>query len=222
MSISSKPLGSSHGTVLIASDNLLAIWSTFASSANEVLAVPQKDVTAALNSIRRRQPAIVVLEEAFAVSSQAAALIARLHTTAEFGRLQIRLLTADGVAALQAAHAAHADARVSLASITRPMPRRSSRLRPAGPIQIRIDGHPATLVNLSTSGTQVCSSLVLRPHQRVRVRFQLNSDAIRMNGIVVWSAFEMTPTPTYRAGIKLLAAFPLTVEEILAQLTVVS
>ena len=87
MSISSKPLGSSHGTVLIASDNLLAIWATFASSANEVLAVPQEDVTVALDIIRQRQPALVVLEEAFAVRSRAAALIARLRRQAAEGSI---------------------------------------------------------------------------------------------------------------------------------------
>lgn len=206
-------------TVLIASDNLLSIWSTVAPTC-DVLAVPQEDATAALEIIRRQQPTMVVLEEAFALSARAAALVAHLQTDPQFRGVEIRLLTAESVAALQSAHATNKYTQMSLATLARPLPRHAARVRPTRPVEILVDENPATLVNLSTSGTQVCSSSVLRPQQHVRVSFPLDSGPIRTKGVVVWSAFEVAATPTYRAGIKLITALPLAVEEILSELAV--
>ena len=214
-----EPGGSRQHTIFIASDDVLAAWSACASSANEVIAVAQHDVVAALDIIRRRRPAIVVLEEAFAGSSRGASLLTRLQTDPGFHGLEVRLLPAERAAALQSTHAVHPHTQVSLAALARPVPlRRTDRVRPASPVEILINGNPAALINLSTSGTQVCSCLALRPQQRVRVTFPLDSGAIKVDGVVVWSAFEIEPTPTYRAGISLTPAFPLPTEEILSRL----
>jgi len=214
-----EPGGSCQHTIFIASDDVLAAWSACASAANEVLAVAQHDLVAALDIIRRRRPAIVVLEEAFAGSSRGAALVTRLQTDPGFRGVEVRLLTAERVAALQSTHAVHPHTQVSLAALARPvLLRRTGRVRPASPVEILINGNPATLVNLSTSGTQVCSCVALRPQQGVRVSFPLAGGAMKMSGVVVWSVFEIDPTPTYRAGIMLAAAFPLPTEEILSRL----
>ena len=203
--------------ILVASDSLLAIWSVIAP-AHDVLAVPQ-DVTTALETIRRYRPAMVVLEEAFAVSADAAAFVARLQTAREFRELELRVLTPHGAASLRAAKPSDTHTAVSLATLTRPMPHRVARVRPARPVNILIDGQPAALVNLSQSGTQVCSTAVLRPQQRVRLSLPLaNSAPIRMQGVVIWSAFELAAPPTYRAGIKLAALLPVTAEELILRL----
>jgi hypothetical protein len=131
--------------------------------------VPQEDVTAALEMIRRHQPTVVVLEEAFALSARAAALVTRLETDPDFHGVEIRVLTAEAVAALNSPHAAHKYAQVSLATLAKPLPRRAARVRPTRPVEILIDGNPATLVNLNIStGVLVLSiaSAATRPCQR--------------------------------------------------------
>jgi hypothetical protein len=214
-----EPAGSPQRTVLVASESLLAAWSAFGSWAHEVIAVSQADGVAALDMIRRRRPAVVVLEEAFAASARGAALVTRLQTDTEFRGLEIRLLSAERVATLQSSHAAHAHTPVSLAALARPVPSRHAvRIQPASPVDIRIDGNPATLVDLSALGAQVCSSLVLRPQQRVRVVFPLDTGAVRMTGTVLWSVLETGARPAYRAGIRFMPAFPLPVDEILSRL----
>jgi hypothetical protein len=214
-----QPAGAPGGTVLIGSDNLLTAWSAIGSAATDVIAVRQEDVNAALEVIRRRQPALVVLEEAFAVSTRAAALVTRLQTDPEFRGVDLRQLTAEGVAALQSAQTAHGHGQVSLAALATPMPSRgAARVRPASPVEILIEGAPAILVNLSTSGMQVLSCTPLRPQQRLTVGLALDSGTINIGGVVIWSTFEVTAAPIYRAGIKLMAALPFAPEEILARL----
>jgi len=161
----------------------------------------------------------VVLEEAYAVSVEAAAFIARLQTDPEFSGTEIRVLTVEGAAILRSPGAAHARPPINLATLTRPMPHRAVRLRPARPVDILIGGKPATLVNVSQSGMQVRSTAVLRPGQRVRLSFPVaNRAPIRTLGVVIWSAFELAAPPIYRAGIKLTALLPVTPEELIPRL----
>src|SRR5688572_32841229 len=94
-----KAVPSPHGIVLIASDDLLATWSALSGPTHDVVAVSQDDVFAGLDIVRRRQPAVVVLEEAFGVSQQASTLVARLQTDPEFSHIELRLLSAEGAAA---------------------------------------------------------------------------------------------------------------------------
>lgn len=210
--------GETSGMILVASDSLLAIWSAIAP-AHGVLAVPQENVTVALETIRRHLPTVVVLEEVFALRAEAATFVARLQTDPEFSGVEIRVLTADGAATLRSAKAANTHTVISLATLTRPMPRRAARVRPTRPVEILIDGKPVALVNLSESGTQVCSPVVLRSQQRVRLSFPLaDSPPIRAQGAVAWSAFELAATPTYRAGIKLMTVLPVTVDEVMSRL----
>lgn len=211
--------GATGGTILIGSDNLLTAWSAIGSAASDVIAVRQEDVNAALDVIRRRQPALVVLEEAFAVSTRAASLVTRLQTDPEFRGVDLRQLTAEGVAALQSAKSAHGHGQVRLAALTTPMPSRgAARVCPASPVEILIEGAPVMLVNLSASGLQVLSCAPLRPQQRLTVGFSLESGTINIGGLVVWSTFEVTAAPIYRAGIKLMAALPFAPEEVLSRL----
>jgi hypothetical protein len=205
------------GMILIASDRLLATWSAMATT-RDVLAVPQHDLTAALEMIRRHHPAMVVLEEAFAVGAEAAPLVAWLQTDPEFSGVELRVLTADGAATLRSAKVA--DMHIaSLATLTRPMPHRGVRVRPTRPIEILVNGKPAALVDLSRSGTQVCSVVRLRPQEHVRLSFPLAENAaIRTQGVVIWSALELAATPTYRAGIELTAHLAVTAEELISRL----
>jgi hypothetical protein len=204
--------------ILVASESLLSVWSRIAST-HDVVILSQDNLTVALETIRRHRSTMVVLEEPFAVSSEAAAFVARLQTDPDFQGIELRVLTADGAALLRSAKAVANNAAVNLATLTRPMLQRAVRVWPTGLVNVLVDGEPATLVNLSPSGTQVRSALVLRPQQRVRVSFPLTGRApIRTQGSVVWSTLELAGTPTYRAGIRFITVLPLTVEEVIAQL----
>ena len=204
--------------VLLASDNLLSIWSTFGPK-HDVLAMPQEDATAALEMIRRHQPMMVVMEEVFAFSAAAAALVTRLQTDPDFRGIEIRVLAGEGAAALNSPHVAHKDAQVLLATLAKPLPPRAARVRPTGEVEILINGNPATLLNLSASGIKVSSSSILRPQQQVRMSFPVASGPIRTYGVVVWSAFQLAPTPTYLAGIKLMTPLPLAMDDMLLHMT---
>jgi hypothetical protein len=203
--------------MLIASDSFLALWSADASTP-DVLPLAQKNTLSAPDIVRRYRVTVVVLEEGFAFSAQAAALVARLQTDPEFEGVELRVLSMDNEEMLRSGKAPDSQSAASLIALTQPLPRRAVRLRPTLPIEILIDGHRATLVNLSQSGTQVCASFVLKPHQHVRLSLPLRDDPIRIRGVVVWSALELSEAPTYRAGIKLMPFLPLSMEEIRSRL----
>jgi len=65
-----------------------------------------------------------------------------------------------------------------------------------------------TLLDVSSNGLQVRSSLVLRPQQRVRVVLPPERGSVKMAAVVAWSTFEIGPTPQYRAGLAFTRAIP--------------
>lgn len=206
--------------VLIGPETLLALWSAIAPS-RDVLTSPQDDLPRALELIRRHRPSMVVIDEAFAFSAEAAALVARLQTDSEFKAIDVRVLVAEAAATLRSIHAGTTPVHggISLAALTRPLPGRAVRLRPARPVAIHVNGAAAALINLSESGTQVRSTAILRPNERVRLSFRVQHGApVRLEGVVVWSALEHARIPTYRAGIKLAMSFRFSPEEMLSQL----
>jgi hypothetical protein len=71
-----------------------------------------------------------------------------------------------------------------------------------------VDGHPATLVDLSTVGAQVVSVGALKPNQRVRITMGDAKASLRFNAVVAWAKFEIPPGsgPRYRAGLDFVDA----------------
>jgi hypothetical protein len=61
-------------------------------------------------------------------------------------------------------------------------------------VDIIVDGHAVRLIDLSTEGAQVTSTLVLKPNQRVRVSLVDESGTQRLAGLIVWAAYEL-PRP---------------------------
>ncbi len=85
--------------------------------------------------------------------------------------------------------------------------RREARIRIARGVTVLVDGNAAALVDLSATGAQIVSDLVLRPNQRVRLALPGTDAAPRFSGVVVWALFEMASGgPRYRAGIQFLDA----------------
>ena len=86
--------------------------------------------------------------------------------------------------------------------------RRAPRFRIAAKVEIQVDGHPATLVDLSTVGAQVVSVGALKPNQRVRITMGDTNASLRFNAAVAWAKFEIPPGsgPRYRAGLDFVDA----------------
>jgi hypothetical protein len=86
--------------------------------------------------------------------------------------------------------------------------RRAPRFRIAAKVEIQVDGHPATLVDLSTVGAQVVSVGALKPNQRVRITMGDAKVSLRFNAAVAWAKFEIPPGsgPRYRAGLDFVDA----------------
>ena len=78
----------------------------------------------------------------------------------------------------------------------------------AGSIDVRVDGHRAALVDVSTIGAQVISTVALKPNQRVRLVLADTQDTVRCTAVVTWAALEILPQsgPRYRAGLEFLDA----------------
>jgi hypothetical protein len=102
--------------------------------------------------------------------------------------------------------------QVWLTVLADPLParptRRSARIKTADNEAALIDGTPVRLLDLSASGAQVYSTIVLRPQQRVKVVLSPERGSIKTTGVVAWSSFEMAPTPRYRAGIAFATVIP--------------
>ena len=86
--------------------------------------------------------------------------------------------------------------------------RRAPRFKLARSIDVRVDGHQAALVDVSTIGAQVISTVALKPNQRVRLVLADTQDTVRCTAVVTWAALEILPQsgPRYRAGLEFLDA----------------
>jgi hypothetical protein len=79
--------------------------------------------------------------------------------------------------------------------------RRAERYEIRSGIELLVDGNPATLVDLSTTGAQLMSPTSLEPNQRVRLTLP-GPNPVRLVGEISWAVFEMPRTGAcYRAGL---------------------
>ena len=199
-------------TLFIGSEPLLAAWNARASAVDTVIPVAHTDLSRALEMIGTRRPDVVVIEQAVAASGSGSALMARLHNERYERGIEIRLLPAERAADLMSSEPGDVHPQVWLSVLAEPLParpqRRSARIRARQDEQAIIDGAPVTLLDVSSSGAQVRSSIVLRPQQRVRVVLPPGRGSVKTVAIVAWSTFEIGPTPHYRAGIAFTGAIP--------------
>jgi len=205
--------GSSHPcTLFIGSEPLLAAWNARAKSVETVIPVAHTDLSQALEMIGSRRPEVVVIEQAVAASGSGSALMARLHNERYERGIEIRLLPAERAADLMSSEPGDVHPQVWLSVLAEPLParpqRRAARVRARDDEQALIDGAPVTLLDVSSNGLQVRSSLVLRPQQRVRVVLPPERGSVKMAAVVAWSTFEIGPTPQYRAGLAFTRAIP--------------
>ena len=204
-------------TVLIAASDRLAALQQQEDLTNAE-AFADTDVLKALDTIARRRPQVVALDQRFAASARGSAFINRIKADPALASCEIRVLDpASGVGRnitppVDAGTVAPAPVAVEAPPAARPDrtgTRRAERVAIAKSIEVLIDGNPATLVNISVVGAQVLSPSLLRPNQHVRMSLVDAARPIRFNGVVAWAAFEMPKEgPRYRAGVNFFDAAP--------------
>lgn len=209
--MSSPGKGAHPCTLLIGSEPLLEAWNARAGKTTQVISVVHTDVPQALEAIGTKNPEVVVIEQAVATTGPGSTLMARLHTERYTRGIDVRLLPPERAADLMSSEPGDVHPQVWLTVLANPLParpqRRAKRMR-AENEEALVDGSPVTLIDLSASGAQVRSSIVLRPQQRVKLVLSPQRGSIKTSGVVAWSTFEMAPTPRYRAGIAFSDVIP--------------
>ena len=102
-------------TVFIASEDVLARWSSRVATPTDLLAFTDADAQHALDVIQRRRPQVVVLEQMFAATARGAALLSHLRSNPPLAGVDIRMLPADRSAALGATGPIHSAMLTSMA-----------------------------------------------------------------------------------------------------------
>jgi hypothetical protein len=215
-------------TVLIATAELLPkLKQRIAEAAVNVELLSFTDVEAlrALDAITKRKPAIVALERMFAATPRGAALINRIKADPALIESEIRIVSHDleftsvtrqgaptsapasgGTATATAPVAAPVAAPAAVPGLDQRGTRRAQRFKMTANVDILVDGNTATLVDISTVGAQLVTTVVLKPNQRIRLALTDTSGAIRLGAFVAWAKFEIPPGsgPRYRAGVEFL------------------
>ena len=208
-------------TLLIASEELLQAWSEHAARARAVIAVCDSDLAHVVEAIHTRRPDEVVLEQALAASPRGAPLMTVLRDQHRLRGLMVRLLSPERVSALRSSHPGASNPRIWLTAFARPLPPRAVQRAPRILLNADgaalLDGHSATLVDVSALGAQVQSEHVLRPNQQVRVVLRSNTGPLTVTANIVWSAFELAPAARYRAGIAFAEPVPHEINNFIAE-----
>jgi hypothetical protein len=209
--------------ILIAPAEVLpALSARLVESAPGLQTFPDTDALRALEAITKSRPSLVMLERRFSLTSRGAALIARIKADPSLTDTEVRVLPAESEAPVAAASAAtardvrptstarhsHAAAGHVIQELDYSGTRGAPRHRVSGGIEVLVDGQKAILVDLSTSGAQILSQLVLKPSQRVRVSFSDPQGTLRFVATVAWASFEIPKGSgsRYRAGLEFVDA----------------
>jgi len=183
----------------------------------ELIAFTDADVLRALELILRRRPQVVAIERLFAATPRGAALINRIKADPELSDTEIRVIAHDSDhMRVSARLRSQTEEPAAVLTVDPPDPqtldqrgtRRAPRFRVAGTFGALLDGNAAAVVDISTLGAQVVSSVVLKPNQVVKIAISDEHDSLRFNAAVAWASFEIPPNsgPRYRAGIKFIDA----------------
>jgi hypothetical protein len=203
-------------TVLIADPHLLSTLTERMSAGDgELLTFSDADALRALEVITQRRAHVVVVERLFAATSRGAALISRIRADPSLRNSKIRIVSRDGddvntrLQPPSTGDVGNDAASAPLdAAIDHVGTRRVTRQRVDEFVGVLVDGHLASVVDLSTNGAQVVSATVLKPSQRVHVSLSDEQGVLRFNAAVAWASFEIPRNggPRYRAGIAFLDA----------------
>jgi hypothetical protein len=197
-------------TVIIAAADLLpSLKQRITPDAHgELIEFTDADALRALEVITKRRPRVVTLERQFAATPRGAALINRIKADPALRQSEIHIVSHDSDHVIVSPRKpAKAEAALTR-QLDQRGTRRAARFKVASAVGTLLDGNAATLVDLSTIGAQVVSSVVLKPSQRVRMALNDDHGSLRFNALVAWASFEIPPRsgPRYRAGIEFVDA----------------
>jgi hypothetical protein len=200
-------------TVLIASENLLAKWSSSTAAPADLLTLADADAEQALAVIQRRRPHFVVLSELFAASERGACLVSHLRANSDLAGLDIRILSKERSAVLDASGPITGRLIASVARSLQHCPvnptRRARRIPMPIGSEMQIDGVRAALINVSAFGGQIVSPMVLKPNMKIAVVVEWGGIELRTQAEIVWSSMELASNAVaYRAGIAFADAQP--------------
>ena len=219
-------VGKHAPAVLIAESKEIPRLKRQTGFGKDLLVCPDSESLRAHDVIMEHRPSLVVLSELFAGTRRGAELIGRIQTDATLTHCQIRVLSDAGDYLLLVAERVTAGSSSTLEEPGKPLPpqyngtRAAQRVRIGEGLEVRVDGNPVTLVDLSPSGAQVCLTAILRPYQRVRLVVVDGPRLFRFGASVRWVSFEPKKTkgpPQYRAGLGFVDADTDVVEALCVQ-----
>jgi len=220
----------SAAALVIAAQNLMPALRDHVKVDGEILTFADTEPIQALQTIMEQRPALVVLERLFAATPRGAALINRIKSDPQLSHAEVRVMSHTGdytrqVVKPSTVSAAPADQTAGTATAGAPQAsatpvatedaakaldwhgtRRAPRVRVKPGVELHLDGNPAAVIDLSTTGAQVISPTVLRPNQKVRITIPLEDLQMRFRGAIAWAKFELpkppVKAPQYRAGVE--------------------
>ena len=166
----------------------------------EVLAFGDADARKALETIAQRKPGVFALERLFAATPRGAALINRVKADSSLDDVEIRVLAHDSDYSRVSPRKAPPPAQ--------PLDQRGTRRAPRFKIDSKglasVDTIKAALIDLSTIGVQLVTTLQVKPGQNVRMTLDDKEGSVRFSAVVKWASFEIPPNgaPRYRAGLE--------------------
>jgi CheY-like chemotaxis protein len=169
----------------------------------EILTFDESEPLRALEAITTRQPDVVALDAQFASTPRGMAFLERIRTDPVLAKTELLIVLADGQTIEVHENGARAQ-RPPAQALDQQGTRRVPRVAIQPGVEILIDGKEADLIDLSLGGAQVLSATVVRPNKPVRVVMPDEDALLKVNGVIVWSRFELPPgrsLPHYRAGI---------------------
>ena len=214
-------VGKRAPAILIAESEEISRLTRHTGFGRDLLVFSDSESPRAHDAIMHNRPSLVVLSELFVATGRGAQLIGRILTDATLTHCQIRVLSDAGDYLLLVAERVTAGSWSTLEEPGEPLPaqyngtRAAQRVRIGKGLEVRVDGNPVTLVDLSSSGAQVCLTAILRPRQRVSLVVTDGPSMLRLAASVVWVSFEPRKAkgpPQYRAGLRFVDAAPDLVE----------
>jgi len=206
----------SAAALVIAAENLMPALRERVKVDGEIAAFSDTEPIQALQAIMDQRPGLVVLERLFAATPRGAALINRIEADPALVETEIRIISHDSDHMRVSARLRSPDAEPIILEDESREPqtldqrgtRRAPRFKVAGTFGALLDGNPASVIDISTIGAQVVSSVVLKPNQVVKMALSDDHDSLRFNAAVAWASFEIPPNsgPRYRAGMKFIDA----------------
>ncbi len=204
--------------VLIVGADVVPGLKTEAGFQKDILVFADNEIGRAVQAIMDHRPPLVVLHRKLLNTPRGAALVGRIRDST-LSHVEIRVL--DNVSDYVDLVARRLEAGLPPATAVpgELLPsdydggRGARRFTMRTARDVRVDGEPARLVNLSRTGVQLLlGSVPLHPHQQVRIQIADDQQTLRLCAAVVWAAIEGSHgdhgSPQYRAGVMFIDADP--------------